>query len=307
MIAFLFPGQGSQRPGMLRGVDALPGGSATIAEGNDIFGADVRNADDVAAYRSTVAAQRALFVAGVASARALAAADVRADAVAGHSVGAFAAAVSAGALAFADAARLVDLRARLMQGAFADGYAMGAVGGLDERAVTALASLASNDDTPVYAANINAPDQVVVSGNTEAVNAVLDAARVRGARSVRRLEVHVPSHTPLMRHIADELADAAARVAVTTPAMRYASNADGRIVRDAEAVRGDLSASLTRPVRWYDATRALYESGVRLFVEMLPATVLTELAAYAFPDARAVALETAGIASVAVLARRYVI
>ncbi|GAC1584796.1 MAG: malonate decarboxylase subunit epsilon [Candidatus Velthaea sp.] len=305
MIALLFPGQGAQHVGMLRELSDLRDADRYIDRASAIVSRDLRAIDrDPAGYRSTAHAQCALFVAGVVCAHALEGAGVRAEAVAGHSVGAFAAAVTCGALRFDDALRLVDLRGRTMFEAFPAGYGMGAIGGLDPRAVTTLVERVSTAHDPVYAANVNAPDQIAVAGTEAAVEAVLALARERGARSARRLDVAVPAHTPLMAEAAHTLQRALAGVTMQPPRVAYAANATARIVRDAEAIRTDLGASITQPVLWANITRALYERGVRLFVEMRPSATLTELAQYAFADARALAMERASTASIAALAAR---
>jgi malonate decarboxylase epsilon subunit len=300
--AFLFPGQGAQRPGMLRDLELLPGAAALLDSASTVLGRDLRADDNEALLRSTEVAQRALFIAGVASARALIARGVEPDAVAGHSIGTFGAAVIAGSLAFEDALRLVDLRSRMMAEAFPSGYGMGSISGLDERTVTALTAAASNRRYPVYAANVNAPDQIAIAGANEAIATVLATARAQGARSTRRLDVVVPSHTPLMDHVAATMTLALEEVPLSAPSIAYATNAGGSIVRDEAAIRHDLGASVATPVLWANATRALYDDGIRLFVEMQPGDALTNLAARAFADARAVALEIDGLDAVVTLA-----
>ncbi|GAC1301340.1 MAG: malonate decarboxylase subunit epsilon [Vulcanimicrobiaceae bacterium] len=295
MIAFVFPGQGAQRPGMLHDVAALPGGAETLREAEAVLACDVR--DDEVTLATTLGAQRALAIAGVASARALDAGGVVANAVAGHSIGAFAAAVTAGALAFADALRAVDARARAMASGFPSGFTMGAVGGLTEAAVRALAAEFATEREPLYAANVNAVDQIALAGARSALERALAAAIARGARTARLLDVAVPSHTPLMDDVARTLARTLADVPIANATCWYAANRDGRLVRNAAAIRRDLIESVARPVRWADATQALVERGVTLFIEALPGNVLTDLAVAAYPNVRAVALANAGLRS----------
>lgn len=221
--------------------------------------------------------------------------------MAGHSVGAFAAAVATGALTFPDALRLVDLRARAMQEAYPHGYGMGVIVGLDERTVSRLAAKAGISKASVYAANVNAPLQISVSGANDALEKVLTLARKHGARRTQRLAVPTPSHTPLMAPIAAELKRAVADVAMDSPVVPYLSNVGGRALRDPEEIRDDLAQSVEHPVRWHDATTLLFELGVRLFVELPPGDVLTRLAADAFPDARCVAVDDAGTDSALLL------
>ena len=303
-VAFLFPGQGSQRPDMLHDLPDHPAVHETIAQATEVLDRDVLDLDTLETLASTVAVQLALLITGTATARVLNEEGGRADFVAGHSVGAFAAAVATGALTFPDALRLVDLRARAMQEAYPHGYGMGVIVGLDERTVSRLAAEAGTPKTPVYAANVNAPLQISVSGASDALEKVLTLARKHGARRTQRLAVPTPSHTPLMAPIAAELKRALADVAMHSPAVPYLSNVGGRALHDPEEIRDDLAQSVEHPVRWHDATTLLFELGVRLFVELPPGDVLTRLAADAFPDARCVAVDDAGTDSALLLVRK---
>ncbi|GAC1625544.1 MAG: malonate decarboxylase subunit epsilon [Vulcanimicrobiaceae bacterium] len=302
MIAFLFPGQGSQRPGMLATLERLPGARDVLDEAAATLGRDLRDDDTTQGYRSTIVAQRALLVAGVASARALHAAGVAVGAVAGHSVGAFAAAVTAGTLDFGDALRLVDARAHRMARAFPHGYGMGAITGLDERTVARLVREAPAAD--IFASNVNALDQIAIAGTSVAIDRLLRAASEAGARRTRVLDVGVPSHTPLMDAVARDLEAMMRPIAFAPARVVYARNVDGRLTQDGASIRDDLWSGVARPVRWADATRALYERGARFFVEMLPGSVLADLADAAFPHARAVAFESVDVTTVVALARR---
>ena len=302
--AFLFPGQGSQRSGMLRDLPDHPAVRRTISRSSEVLDRDVLELDTPGALASTVGVQLALLIAGTAAARVLADEGGPPDFVAGHSVGAFAAAVAAGALDFSDALRLVELRARAMERSYPEGYGMGVVVGLDERAVSRLADEVGTPEAPVHAANVNAPLQVGVSGAEGSLERVLALARERGARGARRLAVPTPSHTPLMAPVAAELAGALEEISMSPPAVPYVGNVGGRALRDPEPVREDLARGVERPVRWHDATTLLYELGVRLFVELPPGDVLARLAAEAFPGARCVAVDRSGTDSALVLIQR---
>jgi malonate decarboxylase epsilon subunit len=263
VIGLLFPGQGSQPPGM----------------------------------RSTVDVQLLLLERGVASARALAAAGVEPDALAGHSVGGFAAAVTAGAIAYEDAEGIVRERARAMEALFPLGYGMAVIAGLPERTVRALAGDA-------YIANINAPMQIVLAGTDAALARAVDAAIAQGARRAERLDVPVPSHCGLLEPVARRLHEMLAEVDVRDPKLPIVGSVGPRVIRDAEALRDDLARGVAHEVRWHDASTLLVEMGATLLIEAAPGHVLSDLAQQAFPDVRAIALETSGSASAAALARR---
>lgn len=300
----MFPGQGSQHPCMLRELPDHPAVRETLAEANGVLGREVLELSTSEALTSTVTVQLALLVSGTATARALAAEEGRPDFVAGHSVGAFAAAVVAGALTFSDALRLVDLRAHAMRAAYPEGYAMGVVVGLDERTVSQLVAKVDRLEAPIHTANVNAPLQVSVSGADDALEQLFDLARRKGARHAGYLAVSIPSHTPLLAPVAAELSQALANVSLHPPTIPYISNVGGRALRDPDAVREDLTRSVECPVRWHDATTLLYELGVRLFVEVPPGNVLTRLAANAFPDARCVSIDESDLESALLLIRR---
>jgi malonate decarboxylase epsilon subunit len=272
-----------------------------ISQATEVLGRDVLELDTPEVLDSTIATQLALLIAGATVARILGEESGGADFVAGHSVGAFAAAVAAGTLAYPDALRLVDLRARAMQEAYPHGYGMGVVVGLDERTVSRLADESGTRKAPVHAANVNAPLQISVAGADDALERFLNLARENGARRAERLSVPVPSHTPLMASAAAELERALADVPMDPPTVPYLSNVGGRALRDPEGIRADLARSVERPVRWHDATTLLFELGVRLFVELPPGDVLTRLAADAFPDARCVAIDESGVESALLL------
>ena len=177
-----FPGQGAQRPGMLHALPDHAAVARTLAEASDALGHDVLRHDDASRLASTVSVQLCLLVAGVASARALLDDDTRADAVAGLSIGAYAAAVVAEAVTFADAVRLVALRGRLMETAYPSGYGMTAILGLERAPLESIVAGAHSAGMLVYVANHNAETQLVIAGSDAAMAHVADLALAAGAR-----------------------------------------------------------------------------------------------------------------------------
>jgi len=280
-IAFLFPGQGAQSPGFLHRLPDHPAVGATLAEARAVLGREILELDQEAALQSTVAVQLGLVVAGVAAARALAAEGVVPAMVAGLSVGSFAAAVTAGAVGFADALRLVERRARLMEQACPTGYGMVALTGLPQRQVEAIVAAAG---PPLYLANLNGPAEFVLSGADPALDRAIDAAQQAGARRTERLAVAVPSHCPLMDGAASDLTAAVESAPVTAPRIAMVGNRRARMLRDAAAVREELATNLAHPVHWSDSVTLMAEHGSTAFLEMPPGTVLTRLAAAEFPD-----------------------
>ena len=290
-IAFLFPGQGSQRPGMLANLRDEPAGAAALEEAADILGRDPLEFDSAEAQAGTRATQLGLLIVGVASARLLAGHGLACDFVAGHSVGAFAAAVHAQALRFDDALRLVDRRGKLMAEAYPTGYGMAAISGLPERSLQAWIDEARERGAVLHLANRNAARQFTVSGADADLDAFVARARANGAGNALRLAVAVPSHTSLLDAVAAKMRAAFSGVQVANSRIPFATNRRARIETYGVAIAEDLALGVADPVRWHEINCALYERGVRVFVEMAPGSTLSRLAQGSFADVQAVALE----------------
>jgi malonate decarboxylase epsilon subunit len=304
-IAFLFPGQGSQFPGMLHTLPDHPVVARTLDEVSDILGRNSRGLDSTEALKSPVSVQLALLASGVAVARCLAGEGVEPGAVAGMSLGAYSAAVACGALNLADGLHLVRQRAEMMEKLYPEGYGLAAVIGLNERQVSNLVQEVHSDQRPVYVANINAPRQIVISGSNEGMNRVLQAALKSGARKAERLDVSTPSHCPLLQPVAEALETSLRTMHVRSPNLVYLRNVTGRATRSAEAISEDLANNIAHGVRWYDMTTVVEELGFRIFLEMPPGHVLTVLANEAFPDAQARAVGENSIRQTVRLVERY--
>jgi malonate decarboxylase epsilon subunit len=303
-LALLFPGQGMHTPGFLGRLPPHPAVQATLEEAARVLGAGAGRLDSAAALESTAAVQLGTVVAGVATARALAAEGIEADAVAGLSVGAFAAAVVSGVLAFPDALALVKLRGAAMAEAVPQGHGMSALLGLAERDARALIARVSVR-APLYLASVNGPSEVVVSGSDAALELAAAEAHAAGA-GARRLRLAIPSHCPLMESVSGRLRTAMQGVAVGVPRAAYVSNTRARVAREAREVADDLIENVSRTVRWHDSVTLLSELGCRTFVETPPGAVLSRLVQDSFPEARAVALEEVPLATAVALCARLV-
>src|SRR5580658_2885266 len=304
-IAFLFPGQGSQFPGMLHTLPDHPVVARTLDEVSEILGGNSRGLDSTEALKSPVSVQLALLASGVAVARCLNEEGVKPGAVAGMSLGAYSAAVACGALNLADGLHLVRQRAEMMERLYPEGYGLAAIIGLNERQVSNLVQEVHSDQRPVYVANINAPRQIVISGSNEGMNRVLQAALKSGARKAERLDVSTPSHCPLLQPVAEALETSLRTMHVRSPNLVYLRNVTGRATRSAEAISEDLANNIAHGVRWYDMTTVVEELGFRIFLEMPPGHVLTVLANEAFPDAQARAVGENSIRQTVRLVERY--
>lgn len=289
----LFPGQGAQQVGMLH---QFPLNDECVAEVfkevEEVLSIPVYSLDTEEKLRSTIYVQLCLLIAGVISARRLISKGVKVDFVAGHSVGAFAAAVISGVLTFKQALQLVDTRGILMQEAYPKGYGMAAVIGFSASRLQTYIDLHNQKNTTVYLSNINSADQQVVAGATDSLNVLISSLQNAGARKAQLLNMAVPSHCELLADVAAALHRQISPLELGTLRIPYISNHTGRLLKNAEAVRTDLWKSVAATVKWYDGTSLLYELGARIFIEMEPAGVLAKMAETAFPEATVMRAET---------------
>lgn len=293
-ILFTFPGQGTQHPGMLHN---LPGNE--LAQAREVLGAEADSLDSASALHHTRAVQLSLLIAGVAWARELERRGVAPDIVSGLSIGAYPAAVVAGALDFADALKLVALRGDLMEQAYPHGYGLTAIMGLTLPQVEGLL-----EGSGAYVANLNAETQIVIAGRDEDMAAVGQKALAKGANKVRRLDVSVPSHCALLAQPAQKLVEAFAKVTLTRPARAYLSGSTGRVLWTPEKIADDLAMNMARTVRWQDAVIAANERDARLAIEMPPGGILTCLTRQAAWVGESISIERSGVDVALHLAKR---
>jgi len=282
-LAFLFPGQGSQAVGMLADLAAaFPQVRDTFAEASEVLGFDlwrlVQQGPETE-LNQTANTQPALLAAGVAVWRVWYGQTRICPAwMAGHSLGEYTALVCAESLAFPDAVRLVAQRGRLMQTAVPEGKgAMAAILGLEDHVVVGICNQVGAADGLVAAANFNAPGQVVIAGEAEAVEKACEAAKAAGAKRAVRLAVSVPSHCELMRPAAEKMAQLLEETPLRTPRVAVVHNVDVGTHAAPEVIRVLLAQQLYSPVRWSDTIRFLHDQGVDRFVEAGPGKVLTGL------------------------------
>jgi [acyl-carrier-protein] S-malonyltransferase len=281
-LAFVFPGQGSQSIGMLAELAAEHAIiRSTFAEASSALGYDLWElcqsgpADQLNATERT---QPAMLTAGVATWRAwLERGGTQPRVVTGHSLGEFTALVAAGAIDFQQAVRLVAFRGRVMQEAVPAGTgAMAAILGCDDADVVAACAEAAQGAI-VEAVNFNSPGQVVIAGETAAVERAGAAAKARGAKRVVLLPVSVPSHSSLMRPAGDQLRRELDRIVWLAPRIEYRSAVDGLAYAEPDALRNLLATQLARPVQWTQTVRGLVDGGAARIVECGPGKVLLGL------------------------------
>jgi malonate decarboxylase epsilon subunit len=301
---FAFPGQGAQKPGMLHRLAQEPDVRECLEQASEALGENALDLDSNKALASTRAVQLCLLIAGVAGARLLMRGGQAPDYVAGLSIGAYAAAVVAGALDYRDAVRLVALRGELMQNAYPQGFGMTAVIGLDLGTVERLLAEVHGEQSPVHLANINADNQIVIAGANAAMAAVAQRAKALGASCAKRLAVSVPSHSALLDAPATQMAEAFARVELRAPRIRYLSSTTARPIADPARLRDDLAFNMCRVVDWHGTLSTAYERGVRLHIELPPGSVLTGLARRVFEQGTLIAFDGARLDTLEALLRQ---
>jgi [acyl-carrier-protein] S-malonyltransferase len=283
-FAFVFPGQGSQSVGMLDAWGENAVVRQTLQEASDALGEDLarlihEGPKEVLAL--TTNTQPVMLVAGVAAYRVwMAEVGVAPQAVAGHSLGEYAALVAAGALTLTQATPLVRLRAQAMQDAVPVGVgAMAAILGMDAQRVAALCAevthgLGAGSAEVVEAANFNDPSQTVISGSKLAVDRACEVLKAQGAKRALVLPVSAPFHSSIMLPAAQKLQQRLAEIEFSAPKIALVNNIDVSVESDLERIRDALYRQAFGPVRWVETVQAIKARGIAHLVECGPGKVL---------------------------------
>ncbi len=296
MIAFIFPGQGSQKVGMGQAlVEAFPEARAAFQEADGAFGDGEPSSATLSALcfegpadrlALTEITQPAILATSVAACRVLESRGVRPAFVAGHSLGEYSAHVAAGTFSFADAVRIVRRRGRYMQEAVPVGEgAMAAIVGTTLEIVRQACEEAAEGQV-VSPANINGQQQVVIAGHAAAVKRAGDRAKALGAKLIVPLQVSAPFHCALMKPAEIRLEPELRGIAARDPQVPVVANVDANPKTDAAGAVDALVRQVASPVQWDAVVRRLASEGVTTYVEVGPGTVLGGLVKKIHPDAR---------------------
>ncbi len=280
--AFVFPGQGSQKVGMLAEIaEQFSSVRETFAEASEAVGFDLWHiAQSGEGLNETANTQPVLLTASVALWRVwLEQGGLAPKFLAGHSLGEYSALVAGEAITLADAAKLVHLRGKLMQSAVPQGEgAMAAILGLADEQVLALCEQATQaGQGSVDAANYNTKGQVVVAGTTALVEAVMAEAKEQGGKAIA-LPVSVPSHCLLMKPAAEQFAQALEQTAIELPRIPVIQNVNAQVATDVAQLRQALTEQLYKSVQWTNTVQSLQDQGIGYIVECGPGTVLSNMA-----------------------------
>ncbi|MDF2418439.1 malonate decarboxylase subunit epsilon [Acinetobacter beijerinckii] len=280
---WVYPGQGAQKINMLHDLPKHALVNQYLEQASDVLKENVMLLDQVDALKSTYAVQLCLYIAGVISSALLREQGLQPKYVAGLSIGAWAAATVANVIRFEDGLTLVAKRAELMQQAYPNGYGMTAIIGADRFQVESWIAKVASDGQEVFIANLNAENQVVISGSFEAMQLVAKYANQSGAIS-KKIEISVPSHCMLLEKQAQQLACLAKGFNSQQPTIRYLSGTSARLLRTNTQIIDDIVFNMSRTVDWQSTVQVAWERGVRLQIEALPGTVLTGLARKVFKE-----------------------
>lgn len=295
---WMFPGQGAQTHESLKDIPYDYYDLIKNITGLDFF-------ESPPDFSQTRDIQLILLLVEVYYAEKLKSESIEPDYVAGHSLGAFSAAVIAQVIDLKTAIKLVYHRGSLMQSLYPIGYGMGVVNGLTRYELEKITKHYFVSDKPAYVSNQNEELQLTISGNWETIDLILKSAKEEGAGLAKRLNVPTPSHSPLMQEVVDVLEKKAKDLTFNKPLYPYFSNCTGRLLVNAEEIKVDLINNVIYPVRWIDMMQGAVENGGEIFIELPPGRTLTKLFQRAYPKISVFSVDQYGVKDTAFLYKKW--
>jgi [acyl-carrier-protein] S-malonyltransferase len=288
LIAYIFPGQGSQYIGMAKEFAAIPAAKDMMQEADDCLHVHLTKTmieGPEEKLKRTDFTQPAIFLHSILALK-FTGDHKNADAYAGHSLGEFSALCVAGAIDFKDALQLVHLRGKLMaEAGNRQQGTMAAIIGMDTKVLKELCEeIEKETGNIIRPANYNSPGQIVVSGSTLGVHETMKRAKEKGVRIAKELSVSGAFHSPLMQYAADGLKEALDSTTIKTPNTPVFANVTAEPHSDSDSIRQLLVEQLTSPVRWEESVKNMYDFGVREFIEFGPGKVLQGLVSRSLND-----------------------
>ncbi|MDF7672927.1 acyltransferase domain-containing protein [Lactobacillus sp. ESL0701] len=295
---WLFSGQGNQFAGMLANV------TPELKEHVEQL-LDLKLLDTIEGYQDSVQLQVSIALLQVYQINQLMAAGIKPDLVAGHSLGAFAAAYAAGAIKQDDLFHVVKHRAGLMQDAYPSGYGMGVVVGLTREQLALIVKKVNTRKGPVFLSNQNAANQTCLSGKLTGIDQVLRLAKQNGAVLAQRLQVPVPSHSPLMKKVAGQLQQEISQITISKPHCRYLANYSGRSVRQEKFIAADLSSNLIHPVYFEEMINVASDYQPEVIINFAPGAPFKTILREKFGDLYQINLNQTSIADAVYLLNKW--
>lgn len=305
-ILFTFPGQGAQKPNMMKALNINAVTKGVFAQASDLLGYNVFDLDLPSSQKNNKNIQLGLTVCSIVCVELLASEGIHPKYVLGLSIGAFSAAIASKIISFEQGLKLVSLRGKLMAEAYPNGYAMAAVIGLPLPTIQSIIKSVNQTHLPIYLANINTEYQYIISGPISSLNELCHQAKRLQASSAKLMNVNVPSHCLLLEEQAQLLYQEIQTMKFASAQSAFVSANAARVLFKPDIIKKDLAFNMARQIKWWETVSMLNQRGVSISVEMTPGNVLSKLCEKSMPDTRCLSFENSSINNIKILTDRLI-